>query len=173
TPAPTPAATGGRTPRAPPDSRTARRPASRWRARAPAIGTTSPCDRTREILPCRGDEQRHTALQRILVHVEALMMVRIANAARLVPCANEEERPRRALLERGEILAAHAGTRLHERVRTQRARHDAAQQLRDLVIVHHRPVATVERELVRRAVRARNAGDDPLHEPRDPVAQRR
>src|SRR5216110_2053705 len=54
-----------------------------------------------------GHEHARSVVQRALLEVEELVVVRMHDAARLVPRADEEEAARSALLIGREILAAH------------------------------------------------------------------
>src|ERR1043166_2054975 len=140
-PAPIPRSrAGGTASRAParaPGWRTGRRPACRSRgppredgrrgAGNPAVpggergggsgGRRRPRSRGRpaaQELQGRGDEDPGAVIERPLVQVEPLVVMREDLAGRLVAGADEEEGARRPLLVGGEVLAAHGGRRFHQ-----------------------------------------------------------
>src|SRR5688500_6129504 len=104
-----------------------------------------------EDLHGRRDEDPRAVVERALIEVEALVVMRMHDPALLVPRADEEERARRLLLVRREVLAAHCRRRFDERIGAERRDDRTTQQLARARIVDHRAVARLDDEGVLRA----------------------
>src|SRR5689334_12762848 len=118
------------------DSRTECRSAGQAAERPPTNGTAGiralvPVSSLREteVFVRRRDEDSSSVIERAFVEVEALVMMRMHDAAFLVACADEEERSRGGLLIRREILTAHVGNGFDECVFAHRTAHGTSQQI--------------------------------------------